>query len=105
MTTTAINVTFVDNELDIIAIPSNGMASVNLLHYISGYNDTMNVKIIPQHVLPAGSYTLSFVGINWGGPARFDVSLTTNGVTTPVTPGASSSAVGVVWSPSVQITV
>ena len=30
MSTTAINVKFVDNELYIIAIPSNGMASIEL---------------------------------------------------------------------------
>ena len=105
MSTTAINVTFVDNELYIVAIPSNGLASVEVFHYKSGFGDPMTVKIIPQHILPPGQYTLSFVGINWGGPAGFTVSLTTNNVTTPVAPPAPTNAVGVVWSPSVGITV
>ncbi len=105
MSTTAINVTFVDNELYIIAIPSTGRASFQIFHYISGYNDQMNVTIVPQHVLPAGKYTLQFVGINWGGPANFKVSLTTGGIVTPVGPAVSSSAVGLVWSPMVAIDV
>ena len=105
MSTTAINITYVDNELYIIAIPSNGLASSEIFHYMSGYSDKMNVTIIPQHILPSGSYTLSFVGINWGGPAAFTVSLTTNGVATPVPAQSVSSATGIVWSPSVQITV
>ncbi len=105
MTTTAINVTYVDNELYIIAIPSNGMASMEILHDVSGFNDSMNITIVPKHVLSAGQYTLCFVGINWGGPSAFKVSLTTDGVVTPVDPAATSSEVGIVWSPTVQITV
>ena len=102
MATTAINITFVDNELYIIAIPSNGLASVELFHYKSGFGDKMSVTIIPQHVLAAGQYTLTFVGINWGGPAGFTVSLTGG----PAVPAfVPTSAVGVVWSPSVSITV
>ncbi len=104
MATTAINVTYVDNELYIIAIPSTGMAGSEIFHYVSGYTDPMNVTIVPQHVLSSGSYTLSFVGINWGGPAGFKVSLTTNGVATPLSAPASS-AVGVVWTANVAITV
>ena len=105
MSTTAINITYVDNELYIIAIPSNGLASSELFHYMSGFKDPMNVTIVPQHVLPSGKYTLSFVGINWGGPAGFKVSLTTNGTTTPVSPPAPTNTVGVVWTANVSITV
>ena len=100
MSTTAINVKFVDNELYIIAIPSNGMASIELFHYKSGFNDPMNVTIVPQHVLANGNYTLSFVGINWGGPSKFTVSLT-GGPTVTLPP---ISVPGVV-STSVAITV
>ncbi len=105
MTTTAININYVDNELYIIAIPSTGNGGFELFHYVSGYSDKMYVTIVPQHVLPPGQYTLSFVGINWGGPTSFNVSLTTNGTTTPVSPQPSTQSVGVVWSPSVSITV
>ena len=54
MTTTSIDITFVDNELYIIAIPASATASAELFHYVSGYNATMNVKIVPQTVLPPG---------------------------------------------------
>lgn len=105
MTTTAINVTYVDNELYIIAIPSNGMASSELFHYTSGFADTMNVTIVPQHVLPSGTYTLSFVGINWGGAAGFTVSLTTDGAQTAVAGQSTGVDVGISWMANVQITV
>ena len=103
MSTTAINVKFVDNELYIIAIPSNGMASIELFHYKSGFNDPMNVTIVPQHVLANGNYTLSFVGINWGGPSKFTVSLIGTG-TQPTVSLPAISVPGVV-STSVAITV
>ena len=97
---TAINIKFVDNELYVIAIPANATASIELFHYKSGFNDPMNVKIVPQHVLPAGQYTLSFVGVNWGGPGTWKISLTGGpAVTLPVT-----NAAGVV-STSVNVTV
>ena len=91
MATTAINVTFVDNELYVIAIPPNGMASIELFHYKSGFNDPMNVKIVPQHVLSPGNYTLTFVGINWGGPANFAIALT-GGPLGPI--GGRSTGIG-----------
>lgn len=105
MSTTAINVSYVDNELYIIAIPSNGMASSELLHYMSGFGDKMNVTIVPQHVLPHGNYTLCFIGINWGGPAGFAVTTTTDGTVTPVPPPPGTSALGVVWHQTLAITV
>ena len=100
MATTAINVNYVDNELYIIAIPSTSMASIELFHYKSGYYDGMKVTISPQHVLSSGRYTLLFYGINWGGPGKFDVSLTTDGKTAPV-PSTESSTVGGIWNASV----
>ena len=87
MATTAIHVTFVDNELYIIAIPSNGLASVELFHYKSGFNDPMNVTIVPQHVLPPGNYHLCFVGVNWGGSGKWTIALTGGpAVNIPATP-------------------
>ncbi|MEK6263134.1 MAG: hypothetical protein AABP62_31535 [Planctomycetota bacterium] len=104
MTTTAINITHVDNELYIVATPSSARASSELFHYMSGFGANMNVVIVPQHVLPPGKYTLSFIGINWGGPAKFTITMTTNGVTTPV-PATAGSTVGVVWTANMAITV
>jgi hypothetical protein len=75
-TTTLIEVTYVDNELLLIA--STGSGSSTLAHIKT--NGTCDFSIIPQEVLPRGGYQLHCVGLNWGGPAQFIVTLTTNGV-------------------------
>lgn len=104
-TLTNINITYVDNELYLLAIPSNGLASIELFHYKSGYTDKMNVTIIPQHVLPSGSYTLVFVGINWGGPSGFTGTLThSDNTSTPVN-GPNVQTVGAVWNQAYPVTV
>lgn len=109
MTTTAINITYVDNELYVLAIPmsgsESGKASSELFHYVSGNNAGMNVTIVPQNVLASGQYTLSFVGVNWGGPSGFAVSLTTDGTVTSIGNGNTGNDIGIVWTTSVQITV
>ena len=102
--TTAINITYVDNELYIFATGSDQFASRELFHYKSGYGDKMNVTIVPQHVLPAGSYTLSFVGVNWGGEPAFSLSLTSGGSTTAV-PVTCQPGNGVVWTANIAISV
>lgn len=104
--TTAINVTYVDNELYILA--TNGWASYELLHYVSGHMDAMNLTIVPQHVLPPGDYTLVFVLVNWSAtyPAGLSASLTTDdGVNTSVPVPSLPQQAGVVWSYNTSITV
>ncbi|WP_157825419.1 hypothetical protein [Rahnella sp. AA] len=103
----SINVGFVDNELYIIAIPSSGYGSTEVLHYNSGYNDQCNIEIIPQHILSSGQYVLSFVVINWGGPAALTATLTmSDGSTQPVNmPTNSSAGTGVVFTKNIPITV
>ena len=99
--TTQIHVSATDNELYIIA--STPAGSSELCHIKSGYNDPVNYSLNnPGHVLPAGKYDLTFIGINWGGPWNFNVT------TTPPIPGlvsTGSGTVGVVWNKTVQITV
>jgi hypothetical protein len=93
-TTTLIHVTKTDNELYIIAIPAGGLGSFEICHITSGFNNPVEYKVIPQSILPKGSYTLCFVGINWGGPQAFSITLTTGGVVQPPINFGTGTAVG-----------
>jgi hypothetical protein len=101
-TTTKIHITATDNELYILA--SNGAGSSEICHLKSGYNNKVEYAVVPQSILPPGNYTLIMVGINWGGPQAFTVTLTTGGVDTAYAAPASS-AVGANWTVAVKITV
>jgi hypothetical protein len=107
MATTQIQVTACDNELMLIAIPTTpnaGSASIELLHYKSGFNKPVNVTLFPGAVLPTGSYTLSMIGINWGGPSTYSVIVTTDGVAKTYTGGGNAN-VGPNWTNNVPISV
>ena len=93
--TTLVHVTRCDNELRITAIPAGGIGSMEILHMTSGFNNPVEYKVIPQSVLPAGSYILVLEGTNWGGPSGFNVILTTGGVPTPHAFGVGLPAGGV----------
>jgi|SRR5262249_32268799 len=97
--TTEIHVTACDNELYILA--STGRESSELFHLKSGFNDPVDYKFNPGHILPPGSYDLTFVGINWGGPSKFVATLTPGGTIT----GGGPTTAGVVWQKTVPITV
>jgi hypothetical protein len=101
-TTTKIHVTATDNELYILA--STPAGSSEIVHIKSGYNNPVEYVVIPQSILPPGAYTLIMVGINWGGPQAFKVTLTTGSTNTPYTAPAST-AVGANWTVAVPITV
>jgi hypothetical protein len=62
----------------LIAIPAGGSASTELLHYSSGYFNPVNVTVFPGAVLPTGKYTLSMIGIDWGRPSSYSVTVTTD---------------------------
>ena len=102
-TTTLIHVTATDNELYILACTFSG--SSEICHIKSGASSPVEYKIIPQAILPPGNYTLIMVGINWGGPQAFKVTLTTGLVPVvfelPLGPGP----VGANWTVAVPITV
>lgn len=98
-----IHVTATDNELYILV--STPAGSSEICHLKSGYNNPVLYDVIPQSILPAGAYTLTVIGINWGGPSGFNVVLTdSNGVNTPISGGAGLPTGGT-WSHAVAITV
>ena len=101
-TTTKIHVTATDNELYILAATFSG--SSEICHIMSGNNNPVDYTVVPQSVLPAGAYTLILVGINWGGPQAFKVTLTTGGVDTAFTAPAGTT-VGATWTVAQAITV
>ena len=68
-----LHVSYVDNELYIIA--SNQNESIELCHIKSGYHDPVDYKLQPPAILSSGEYQLIFVGINWGGPSGFRVTI------------------------------
>ncbi len=102
MATTRIQVTAVDNELYLIALNAASNGSSEICHIMG--NSPPNLAIVPQAVLPPGSYTLVMVGINWGGPQAFQVILTTDGVNSTFT-APTSGPVGANWTQAVPITV
>lgn len=112
MSTTLIHVTKTDNELYILAIQEGaqkgapgGLYSSELFHIKSGYGDPVDYSFRPGACLAPGTYTLVMIGINWGGPQAFEVTLTTNGVQQTYSSPAGNTAPGTVWSEAVNITV
>jgi hypothetical protein len=102
MSTTQIQVTAADNELVLIA--STPAGSSQLLHYKSGYNKPVGVTVFPGAILATGTYSLTMVGVNWGGPSKFTVAVTTDGKV-QIYESAPSSAVGAVWNQTISINV
>src|SRR5262245_10453338 len=106
-TTTNISVTACDNELYLIALPQSSptnFAGSEIVHIMSGFNDPVNYSVRPQAILPAGQYTLVIVGINWGGPQKFTVTLTIGGA--PVVFNApAGTAIGANWTVATPMTV
>jgi len=98
-----IQVTGCDNELYIFV--STPAGSSEICHLKSGFNNPVNYVVVPQSILPAGSYTLTILGINWGGPSGFSVTLTpSSGPAIPITGGTGLPAGGT-WSQAIAITV
>ena len=97
---TNVHVTACDNELYIIATTAAG--SSEILHMTSGYNNPVNYLVTLDSVLPKGTYELDMIGINWGGPAAFTVTVGTH---PPVTYSNPNAPVGVVWTQKVSVTV
>lgn len=128
MANATIDVTACDNELYLIAVnsPSGGgpNQSFQLLHIESGNGNSVNVTAtvspgtyvepatldgVDQPLgpssdytvsLPAGSYNLVAVGINWGGPQNFSFTLNDGEpITLPLT-NPNPSLPTVVWTPT-----
>jgi len=64
--TTQIHITVYDNELYIVASTTAG--SSELCYLKSGFDNPVEYKFNPGHILQSGSYELTLVRINWGGP-------------------------------------
>lgn len=106
-TTTNIAVSACDNELYLIALPTSSptnFAGAEIMHLTSGFNNPVNYSVIPQSILLPGQYTLVIVGINWGGPQAFTVTLTTGGTPNVLT-APPSTAIGANWTVAVPMTV
>lgn len=100
---TKIQATACDNEMYVIA--STPAGSSELFHIKSGYNNKVNYEVIPQSILPPGNYTLTVLGINWGGPSVFTVVLTPASGSPITVSGGSGLPTGGTWSQAVAITV
>lgn len=87
---TPVKVTACDNELYILASQWNG--SSELLHLKSGNNDPVSTTFNLESVLPKGTWQITMVGINWGGPWAFKISVGSNNYG-----NSGGGAVGVVW--------
>jgi hypothetical protein len=99
-----IHVSYVDNELYIIA--SNQNESIELCHIKSGYNQSVDYKLYPPTILSSGEYQLIFVGINWGGPSGFQVEITGDScISIGPKESENNESVGVFWSHVVNISV
>jgi len=99
-----IQATACDNELSVVA--STPAGSSELFHLKSGFNNPVNDTVIPQSILAAGAYTLTAIGLNWGGPSDFKVILTpATGSPITLSSGGASLPAGGVWSATAPMTV
>ncbi len=100
-----IRVDKVDNELYILASSMSGGSE--LCHIKVGYNRSGAYTLYPPTILAPGSYDLTFIGINWGGPTQFSVTIMADDKQSH-SYGDSSNGdgkIGVVWNKTVSITV
>lgn len=111
-----VTVTACDNELIVLAYQGN--ASYELARISSGYSNAVDVTLNITSGLnkgavvlngvtsalnstvtvcvPADSYTVLLIGINWGGPTQFSVGINGNNSSF----GPENSPPGVVWTPT-----
>jgi hypothetical protein len=87
---TPVTVSACDNELYIIA--TQGAGSSELLHIKSGYGAPVSNTFNLENILPKGTWQITLVGINWGGPWAFKVKVGTNNYTP-----TGTGTIGVVW--------
>ena len=98
-----IQATACDNEMSVVA--STPAGSSELFHLKSGFNNPVNDTVIPQSILAAGAYTLTAIGLNWGGPSDFKVILTDVNGSSNTLSGGTGLPTGGVWSQAVAINV
>lgn len=100
----SINVTECDNELIGLAVPSDGSSSVELFDFKLGGGIAaapINYTVPNLNILQPGNYTLVFVGINWGGPANFEVTVNhASGPATVLQYHNAGPGIGTVYTPA-----
>jgi hypothetical protein len=106
----SIHVTQCDNEFVGLAVPADGSASVELFHFKLGGGigaAPINYTVPNINILQPGNYTLLFIGINWGGPANFAVTVNhTAGPATVLHYSEPNPGIGAVFTPGgVPVTV
>jgi hypothetical protein len=79
----------VNVDLNILAGPYDGGARIDAV--TKPANETTNVY------LPAGTYDLSVIGLNWGGVSQFTVDINTNNLVLPL----GNQPKGLVFHPQV----
>jgi hypothetical protein len=99
----SINITACDNELYVIA--STPAFSSEICHITPGYNDPVAYAVNLGSILPGGKYSLTMIAVNWGGSAKFAITVTNNGTPTAYTFSNGSAPVGVVWTQTVPVEV
>lgn len=102
----SIDVQACDNEVIIIAF-QNGQGitgSTELCHLKSGFNAPFGYSFTPSNILPQGEYSLSFIYINWGGPANFNTIVNySDGTSAPIS--YSGDVTGVAYTTTIPMTV
>ena len=98
-----ISVKQVDNELIVLAM--NNTSSQVICHMKGGNANPVSFAGTVNGILPSGSYNILLIGINWGGPANFSVTLTINGTATVYNYANPGAPIGVVWNQVVPVTV
>lgn len=85
-----------DNELYIVAAPTDSTSSTELCHLKSGFDQPVSYIFNPGDMLdPAENpYNLFIIGINWGAEANFQIAMGVTG------PSASEMTTFSYYSPS-----
>lgn len=96
---TTVNISKCDNELYVVA--TTGAGTSEICHITSGYFDPVAYQVKLDSILPPGNYDLNLIGINWGGPAAFNVEV--GGQTFSY--DNKNAPVGVVWTQTVAFKV
>ncbi|HEX8623211.1 MAG TPA: hypothetical protein VF718_14680 [Allosphingosinicella sp.] len=89
---TPVKISACDNELYMIA--TQGLGSSELIHVKSGFNNAVTDQFVLESILPKGTWQITMVGINWGGPWAFKIMIGTNSYGQQ----SNTGTVGVVWS-------
>ena len=95
---TPVDVTACDNELIVIA--TQWALSSEVFRIKSGNGNAVSYSVDLASILPSGAYDLTMIGVNWGGP--FNFALTVDGAGYG---NSGSGGAGISWTQTISITV